>query len=102
MSTKPTELRVSTLDLRAGLGELIDRVRLRFDELIIERKGKPVAALIPIARLRALEKLAKRHSDELEALQLQHLAGLDLTEAEVDRLVDEEVVAVRKAGRKRR
>jgi hypothetical protein len=37
--------RVSTMDVRARIGDMLNRVALRHDEFIIERKGKPLAAL---------------------------------------------------------
>ena len=61
--------RISTLDLRAHLGELLDRVRLRFETIVIERKGREVAAIIPAERARRLEAFARRRSIELEGAQ---------------------------------
>lgn len=60
---------ISTLELRAHLGELLDRVRLRFETIVIERKGREVAALIPAERARRLEAFARRRSIELETVQ---------------------------------
>lgn len=45
--------------MRAKMGEILDCVNLRGDEFIIERKHKPIAALIPLPKLRALTKMAK-------------------------------------------
>ena len=33
--------KVSTLDIRQNLGDILNRVALRHDEYVIERKGKP-------------------------------------------------------------
>jgi hypothetical protein len=38
--------RVSTIDVRQRIGDMLNRVSLRHDEFIIERKGKPLAALV--------------------------------------------------------
>ena len=43
---------ISTMDLRARLGDVLDRVRLRFDTFVVERKGEEVAAIVPVERLR--------------------------------------------------
>ena len=43
--------KVSTMDVRQRLGDMLNRVALRHDEFIIERKGKPLAALVPVERL---------------------------------------------------
>jgi prevent-host-death family protein len=39
---------ISTQTLRSRIGAVIDEVQLRGSRFIIERKGKPVAALVPI------------------------------------------------------
>ena len=43
--------KVSTIYVRQRIGDLLNRVALRHDEFVIERKGKPLAALVPIERL---------------------------------------------------
>lgn len=65
---------ISTMDLRAKLGDVLDRVRLRFDTYVIERKGEEVAAIVPVERMRRLEEFARRRADELEAFQLDATA----------------------------
>jgi len=51
--------RVTTLDLRLHLGDLLNRVAFRHDEFIIERRGKPLAAMIPVEKLHQLEGLGR-------------------------------------------
>jgi hypothetical protein len=34
------------MDVRQRIGDMLNRVALRHDEFIIERKGKPLAALV--------------------------------------------------------
>jgi len=51
--------KLTTLDLRQHLGDLLNRVALRHDEFIIERKGKPLAAMVPVGKLQQLERLAR-------------------------------------------
>lgn len=60
---------ISTMDLRARLGDVLDRVRLRFDTFVVERKGEEVAAIVPVERMRRIEEFARRRADELEAFQ---------------------------------
>ena len=45
---------ISTLQVRQSLGDILNRVHLRHDEFIIERKGRPLAAVIPVGKLQAL------------------------------------------------
>jgi prevent-host-death family protein len=61
--------KVSTIDVRQRIGDLLNRVALRHDEFVIERKGKPLAALVPIERLEQMRRFARRHA--LEFLEQQ-------------------------------
>ena len=54
--------KVSTMDVRQRIGDMLNRVALRHDEFIIERKGKPLAALVPIERLEQMRRFARRHA----------------------------------------
>ena len=63
--------RVSTIDVRQRIGDLLNRVALRHDEFVIERKGKPLAALVPIERLEQMRRFARRHALELLERQKQ-------------------------------
>jgi prevent-host-death family protein len=40
--------KISTADVRLRIGDLLNRVALRGDEFVIERKGKPMAALVSV------------------------------------------------------
>ena len=53
--------RVSTLEIRQNLGDILNRVAIRHDEYVIERKGKPLAALVPVDRLLRMEEAARVH-----------------------------------------
>ncbi len=61
--------KVSTLDVRQRLGDMLNRVALRHDEFIIERKGKPLAALVPIYRLEQMREFSRRQALEMMELQ---------------------------------
>jgi len=61
--------KVSTIDVRQRIGDLLNRVALRPDEFVIEREGKPLAALVPIERLEQMRRFARRHA--LEPLEKQ-------------------------------
>lgn len=81
--------RVSTMDVRARIGDLLNRVALRHDEFVIERKGKPLAALVPVERLEQMRRFARQHA--LEFLERQKGgAGEQLSE-------DEAMTAAREA-----
>ena len=62
------------------LGELLDRAALRGERIIVERDGKPIAAVVSAEDLQRLE------SEDVSAENLQHLepgdiAALDTEEA---------------------
>src|SRR5579872_3204167 len=67
--------KVSAIDVRQRIGDLLNRVALRNDEFIIERKGKPLAALVAVERLDQMRELARRHA--LEPLEKPSSSSLD-------------------------
>ena len=52
--------RISTLDMRQRLGDMLNRVALRHDEFVIERKGKALAALVSVERLEQMRRMARQ------------------------------------------
>jgi prevent-host-death family protein len=94
---------ISTMDLRAKLGDVLDRVRLRFDTFVIERKGEEVAAIVPVERMRRLEEFARRRAEELEVFQ--RAAAARIGSGEIERRLAasvDEVRTERAVGGKRR
>jgi antitoxin (DNA-binding transcriptional repressor) of toxin-antitoxin stability system len=72
--------KVSTLDVRQRIGDLLDRVALRREEFIIERKGKSIAALVPVERLEQMRRFARRHAVQVLGRQ----AGGPLSDEAMD------------------
>jgi prevent-host-death family protein len=66
--------KVSTMEVRQRIGDMLNRVALRHDEFIIERKGQPLAALVPVERLDQMRRFARRHA--LAVMEQQHGGGL--------------------------
>lgn len=66
--------KVSTIDVRQRIGDLLNRVALRQDEFIIERKGKALAALVPVERLEQMRRFARRHA--LDTMERQEGGAL--------------------------
>ena len=54
--------KVSTIEVRQRIGDMLNRVSLRHDEFIIERKGRALAALVPVERLEQMRRFARRHA----------------------------------------
>ena len=67
--------KVSTIEVRQRIGDMLNRVALRHDEFIIERKGKPLAALVPVERLEQMRRFARRHA--LDVMEQQKGGALN-------------------------
>lgn len=57
---------ITTAKVRQKLGDLLDRIAARRDEFVIARRGKPLAAIVPIEKLEQIERAAE--SDLLRVL----------------------------------
>ena len=77
--------RVSTIEVRQRLGDMLNRVALRHDEFVIERKGKPLAALVPVERLEQMRRAAEHGLKDLMERQ---------KEGPGNRLSDEDAMAL--------
>jgi antitoxin (DNA-binding transcriptional repressor) of toxin-antitoxin stability system len=90
--------KVSTIDVRQRIGDMLNRIALRHDEFIIERKGKPLAALVPVERLAQMQRFARRQA--LDFMETQE--GGSLSEREAEALALEAQRATRQSRRKPR
>ncbi len=88
--------KVSTIDVRQRIGDMLNRIALRHDEFIIERKGKPLAALVPVERLAQMQRFARRQA--LDFMEAQE--GGSLSEREAEELALEAQKATRQSARK--
>jgi prevent-host-death family protein len=50
---------VSTIEIRRRVGDILNRVALRGDEFLVERKGKPLAVLMPVEKADAIRRAAR-------------------------------------------
>lgn len=75
---------VSTIDLRHNLGEILNRVDLRHEQFVVERKGKQMAAIIPISLFNEIQVVARKHMIQF----LDDLKG-NLSDAEAMDLANE-------------
>ena len=76
--------KISTMEVRERLGDYLDRVALRHDQFIIERKGKALAAMVPVEKLVELERAARDRLLETLRSRKGPPAGVD-----ADRLADD-------------
>ena len=90
--------KVSTHDVRQRIGDLLNRVALRRDEFVIERKGKALAALVPVERLEQMKEFARTQGLGMMAAQ----RSAALTERDAEALALDAQRWARKAARKSR
>lgn len=83
----------TAMNVRQNLGELLNEVQYRHDEIVITKAGKPVAAMIDIA----LYKFLKQDSDNFEHLWAKFSRGFESLPEEQ---VMDEVTAVVKDVRR--
>ena len=50
---------VSTIEIRRRVGDILNRVALRGDEFLVERKGKPLAVLMPVEKADAIRRAVR-------------------------------------------
>ena len=74
---------VKPAEVRQQLGDLLDRVALEDDEFVIERRGRPMAALVSVDKLQRIERAA-----ELQLLDALEVHARKLTQAQVDEIAN--------------
>lgn len=89
----------SAVAFRQNLGEMINQVQYRNDSIVINKDGKPVAALIDARLFGRIRKMQQRF-DELSARLAESYAAVPAEEglAEIDRAAAAVRAASRKAG----
>ncbi len=83
----------TAMTVRQNLGELLNEVQYKHDEIVITKAGKPVAAIIDMV---AYEQIRRRNVGEFERLWAEYSKGFDdLTEDQQMQLATEMVAEVR-------
>ena len=85
---------VSTMKVRQELGDILNRVSLRHDEFIVERKGRQLAAIVPVDTLLAMRKAASTRI--LKVMEDNARYGVDSETA--DKIANEAKHRSRKRG----
>lgn len=86
-------LRIAASEVRNRIGEILARVRYGGELILVERRGRPVAAILSVDEYRRLDEIRR----QWEALQRRRrfaairasAAENDLTEEEAMRLLEE-------------
>ena len=88
---------ISAMEARQRFGEILTRVNLVHDQFIIERNGKPLAAIVPIDSLKELKNKSRKR-----VLNFMEASGTKLSDKEANRIAVEEVRKVRVEKRKKK
>lgn len=83
---------VSAVNFRQNLGEMLNQVQYRHDSIVINKDGKPVAAVIDVELFNRIRRMRERF-DELTARMAE--AFKDVPEAEGMAQIDAIVAQVR-------
>lgn len=90
---------VSAMQARQRLGELLEGVYYRGDEVVIERAGKTMGVVIPAGRYAAMERTRERMWELIEKAQARNR---DVPIEEIERDIDEAIREVRAEARKQK
>lgn len=90
---------IPAVKARQQFGTLLDEVRLRGTDFIIERDGKPMAAVISTENYERYQKLREQFFDSLEALSDE--VAQKVGQEELLTAIDEAAAEVRKGTKKR-
>lgn len=84
--------KVSAMKIRDNLGELLNEVYYRGDEVVIERAGKAMAVLVPVGRY---EQYLKERQERFKILDRIKARTKKIPAKVLDATIDEAVRAVR-------
>ena len=91
--------KVNALKVRQHLGQLLEEVYYKGDQYVIERAGKPMAAVVPLWQLEAWQKRREQFFAAVEEVQQQnHKVKPEIIEQEVR----EAIRTVRPPARRRK
>ena len=88
---------ISTQDLKTHIGEVVDAVRLRGDRYIIERRGKAVAAIVPLSVHENDERNRRRFFDLIETI---HQKNRDVPPEQIETAIAQAIAQVRREKRR--
>ncbi len=89
--------KINALKARQNLGQLLEEVYYKGDQFIVERAGRPMAAVVPVWQLEEQSKRRERFFATVDEIRQKNRG---VKSAVVEREVGEAVKAVRaKAGR---
>lgn len=96
MMIVPKATTINAMNLRREFGTLLDRADYRNESFVIERAGKPKAVLVPYSEFEQLQRIRREAREQFFAtVDEMREAFSDLSEQEINALVEEAVQSVR-------
>jgi prevent-host-death family protein len=86
--------KISAMKARQNLGQLLNEVSIRGDSYVIERAGKPLAALVDMERFQQLQEDQNAALQSLKGIW-DKMKGADSREAQ--QAIEEAILATRKS-----
>lgn len=92
---------ISAMELRREPGRVLDRAEFGNETIVVERAGRPKAAIVPLRELAEMRRI-KREARERFFTMTEALRDRfsSLSNPEIEALVNEAVTEVRQAARK--
>ena len=90
--------KINALKVRQNLGQLLDEVYHKGDQYVIERAGRPMAAVVPVRQLKAWQESRARFFRMVDDLRS---TARKIKPTVVEREVADAVRAVRERARRR-
>ena len=97
----PTIQTVNITDFNAHLSSLMDEVAARQTRVLIEKEGKPVAAIISARDLRRFSNLEQERAERFKIIDELRDAFKDVDPEEIERETDRIIAQNRAEDRKR-
>lgn len=92
---------MSEADAREQYSEILERVRKDDEQVIIEKNGVPVAAIVPLSVVRDAETTERRRQNLREAFEATRRAMRGVPPEEIEREIEKAVAEVEEARRQR-
>lgn len=91
---------ISAMDLRKEAGRLLDLVELRGETFVVERSGRPKAALVPIQELEQMNRMKAEAKERLfEMMDELHERTAHIPPEIFEKEIEEAIAAVRRENR---
>jgi prevent-host-death family protein len=99
MESREMVKKMNALKARKNLGQLLEEVYYKGDQYVIERAGKPMAAVVPVWQLEERRKRRERLFQTVEGVRERNK---NVKPEVIEREVLQAVVATRAKARRRR